>query len=229
MHYKTNRQNHDFQILHFIVGACHTPDGAYAILCDLEEDRDNALKHHAASKIREKATRLAIQEKIRSARNGLFTTRARRRQNEISQCEATAELAEIEATQETTRRCYDAALAELAFIRLLKTKLEPHRRFQELSLPEAHQAAQHQEWKFELMKRAENYLLSGNGIPADHFGTMRMHPDWETVIQPHIKNILAASEQARLGKANVQVPLLTTPLTEVKLNVLLLDHPSNTL
>ncbi len=215
MHYKTNRQNHDFQILHFIVGSCHTPDGAYGILCDLEEDRSNAIKMHRSSMLREKAKRLAAQRKIDS-------------KDEIEQLEGEADLAEIEAMAETTQRCYDAAQDELAFIQKLKDRLEPHRQFAHLPIREAHQAAQPEEWKFELMKRAENYLLSGSGIPADHFGTMRMHPAWESTIQPHVKNIIAAGQAAQLalkgGKPLPQAPLLVTPLAAVKLDTLLLEN-----
>lgn len=225
MHYKTNRQNHDFQILYFIVGSCHTPDGAYAILTDLEEDRSNAIKQHSASLLREKAKRLIAQEKIDGKGHGLFTRLFRRKKVEAERLEGQAEIAEIEAMAETTQRCYEAALDELAFIQLLKAKLEAHRKFKHLPMREAHQAAQHDEWKFELMKRAENYLLSGNGIPADHFGTMRMHPEYATAIEPHIKNILEVATQARIsGNANAKVPLLTTPLAEVKLETLLLEN-----
>jgi hypothetical protein len=215
MHYKTNRQNHDFQILHFIVGSCHTADGAYGILCDLEEDRSNAIKQHTASKLREKAKRLAAQQLIDSG-------------DEIPQLEGQADIAEIEAMAETTQRCYDAAIDELAFIQLLKARLESHRKFAHLPIREAHQAAQPEEWKFELMKRAENYLLSGGGIPADHFGTMRMHPAWEGEIQPHIKAIIASAQAAQLalqqGKPIPQAPMLVTPLAEVKLDTLLLEN-----
>lgn len=227
MHYKTNRQNHDFQILHFIVKGCHTPDGAYAILTDLEEDRHNAIKTHTASKLREQAKRLAAEEKIGGKHLNPLTKLLRPAKAEADRLEGEADLAEIAAMEETTQRCYDAALDELAFIRLCKEKLEPHRKYAHLPLPRANQAAQPEEWKFELMKRAENYLLSGNGIPADHFGTMRMHPEFETAIRPHITAIIQAGEQARIkGADNVQLPQITTPLMEtlreVKLDSLLL-------
>ena len=44
MHAKTHRVNSDFQIGYFLAGSCHTADGAYALLCDLREDRAMALE-----------------------------------------------------------------------------------------------------------------------------------------------------------------------------------------
>ena len=36
---KNHRQNHDFQILYFLIGSCHTPDAAYALCQELREER----------------------------------------------------------------------------------------------------------------------------------------------------------------------------------------------
>lgn len=213
MHAKNNRQNHDFQILHFLVGSCHTPDGAYALLQDLREDRLNALKMSRASAIKEEG-------KVLSAKR-----RMKWHPFKSKRLEAEGELAEIAAMSETNQACILAAQDELRFIELLMSKLEPHREFGHLSIRQANEATQHNEWKFELMKRAENFLLSGNGIPADHYGTMRMHPEWTSSIEPHIKGILLiAREAATTRNAELRIPLVTTPLSEVKLDTLLLEN-----
>ena len=39
MNAKNHKQNTNFQIVYFLVGSCHTPDGAYALLCELREER----------------------------------------------------------------------------------------------------------------------------------------------------------------------------------------------
>lgn len=211
MQAKNNRQNHDFQILYFLVGSCHTPDGAYSVLLDQREDRRNALNMAHASSFKEEARKLAAKRRLWHW-------------DKVKRLEAKGELAEIEAMLETNKACVLAAQDELAFIELLMAKLEPHRKFGHLPLREANEATQHDEWKFELMKRAENYLLSGNGIPADHYGTMRMHPEWSTAVEPHIKGILAvAQEAAATRNTNLRIPLITTPLSEVKLDTLVLD------
>ena len=49
---------------------------------------------------------------------------------------------------------------------------------------------QQEEWKFELIRRAENILISqATGIPSDQLDTMRMHPEFTTAILPAIASI----------------------------------------
>jgi hypothetical protein len=156
MHYKTNRLNHDFQIAYFIAGSCQTPDAAYSILCDLREDRSNAIKSYKAGKLREQATRL----------------------------EGQADIAEIEALAETSQANYEAALAELATIEKCIAAVQPLRKYAHLPNIEAHEAAQQEEWKLQLIHTAENHLLTSGSIPADHFSTMRMHPQFASDIMP---------------------------------------------
>lgn len=38
-----NRRNSDFQIAYLLAGKCHTPDAAYAMLCNLREERELAI------------------------------------------------------------------------------------------------------------------------------------------------------------------------------------------
>ncbi len=191
MHAKTNRLNSDFQILHFLVGSCHTPDGAYALLCDLRDDRADALKGCRAAQLREQAKRIRAQRKIES-------------DDEADALDGRADLAEIEASSETVAKNIAAAEEELRFIETCISKLQPFRQFKTLPDPQAHQAAQTEEWKLELIHRAENCLLTYGNIPPDQFVTMRMHPAFHVEIWPAINRIrqLAATEQGRVQLLN---------------------------
>lgn len=190
MHYKTNRVNHDFQIIHFIAGSCHTPDGAYGILCDLQEDRSNALKLFAAEKLREEAKRKRAEASLQHA-------------DESARLEAQANILEIDALAETSRKNYEAAVKELATIENCMRAVDPLRKYKHLSAADAHEAAQAEEWKLELIHRGENYLLTSGTIPADHFATMRLHPEFHNAILPAINEVRFLLEQP-----NGQVQLL---------------------
>lgn len=178
MNYKTNRLNHDFQILHFIVGDCHTADGAYGILSDLRDDRTAALKSYEVAQLRSAAKAA----RARAAREAAETSEADR-------LEAQADLEEIHSAEELNKKNHAAAVAELAFIEKCIEAVGPHRKFRHLPDPEAHEAAQAEEWKLELIRRAENHLLTSGTIPADHFSTMRLHPAFLSEILPTIEGI----------------------------------------
>lgn len=173
MHYKTNRQNHDFQIAYFIAGSCQTPDAAFSILCDLKEDRSNALKAFSAYSLRDQAKMIRAERKLLD-------------EDEAVRLEGQADIEEMKAMIETTQKNYDAALAEVKFIEACMDKLQPFRRFAHLPEAEAHEAAQHEEWKLQLIHTAQNMLLSNCPIPHDHWATMRMHPEFEKDILPAV-------------------------------------------
>jgi hypothetical protein len=187
MHYKTNRLNHDFQIAYFLAGACHTPDAAYGLLSDLKEDRMNAIKMYEASKKKRQAQLLKIQRVLDNPNS-----------DEYDRLLAESDLAEIEAFKETEIKNYEAALAEVAFINKCIDKVNPLRKFTHLPDAEAHEAAQREEWKLHLIHQAENHLLTSGVIPADHFTTMRMHPDFASEIMPkigHTQELLHNAQQ----------------------------------
>lgn len=177
MNAKNNRQNHNFQIAYFLAGACHTPDGAYALLCDLKADRELALATAVASDLRTQAKRIRAEHVVR------MTT------NEADRYEAQADLEEIEAFKKLGEDSLEAARSELRFIEKCIDKVQPLRKFAHLSAQDAHEAAQYDEWKLELINRAENALLSVGHIPTDQFSTMRLHPAFSTEILPAIINI----------------------------------------
>lgn len=195
--YKTNRLNHDFQIAYFLAGSCHTPDAAYALLCDLHEERDNAIKGFLASQKR-------TQAKIIRAQRGLQST------DEADRLEAESDLEEIEAMRETTERNLAAAIAERATIEKCIARLQPLRKYAHLPDPEAHQAAQKEEWKLELITRAENFILTTGSIPPDHFNAMRMHPEFKETIAPALITIRQAVLSGDVNKALASVGQLAT-------------------
>lgn len=177
MHSKNNRQNHDFQIAYFLAGSCHTADQAYALLCDLREDRAHALRMVESSELR-------AQARVMRARQRLAENKS-----EADNLEARAELSESEANSALEAVNRDAAIEELAFINRLIDLLQPLRKYAHLPDRQAHEAIQMEEWRLELIKRAENYLLAGNAIPADQLGTMRLHPQFELGILPEVQKI----------------------------------------
>lgn len=179
MNSKTNRVNHDFQIAYFLVGSCHTADGAYALLCDLRDDRDLALKSIKAAGLRQEAKIIRANRLISS-------------DDEADQLEGKADLAEMEAHAEMTTKNIAAAQAELAFIDRCIEKVQPLRKFAHLPDPEAHETAQRDEWRLELIRRAENHLLMHGTIPPEEFATMRMHPAYLSDIAPKITAISQA-------------------------------------
>lgn len=200
MQYKTNRQNHDFQLAYFLAGSCHTPDAAYALMCDLREDRDNAIKSYAASKLREDA-------KIIRANRLIAST------DEADRLDGQADIVEINAMADTVARNLAAAIAERDTIDKCMAVLEPLRIYAHLPLPEAHEAAQHEEWKLELIRRAEDFLITTGTIPTDHFSTMRMHPAFKTDILPAMDKI------HELLKTGDRAALLNNVMTEPQFNV----------
>ena len=176
MHSKTHRQNHNFQIAHFLAGACHTADGAYALLCDLREDRQTAADHYQVVELRNAAKEIKANELLES-------------ENEADRKEAKADLLEIENERAAGRILYDAALAEIAYIDECIARITPFRKYAHLPDPESHEACQQEEWKLELMDRAENYLLTVGHIPTDQFATMRLHPEFKSAIWPRINEL----------------------------------------
>lgn len=192
MNSTNNRRNHDFQILHFLVGSCHTADGAYALLCDLQEERKNALGLAEAAILRIKA------KIIRADRKALAG-------DEAEKMEAEAEKLEIEAMRETGDNCLRAAQEELAFIRVCMAKLETHRKFKDMPLHEAHEAAQREEWKLELIDRAENHITATGFIPPDELKTMRMHPDFAEAILPVVNRLKTGEKKMLTDKVVVKL------------------------
>lgn len=184
MHYKTNRLNHDFQIAYFIAGSCQTPDAAYAILCDLKADRELALKNAEAGALRSRAKFVRAIEATNST-------------DEATRLEGEADLLEINAFADTVKANIDAAVAELATINKCIEVIQPLRKYAFLPDALAHEAAQAEEWKLQLIVTAENQLVSQGCIAHDHFATMRMHPAFASEIMPALDKTRALMQAHR--------------------------------
>lgn len=184
MNSKNNRVNHNFQILHFLVGSCYTADGAFSLLCDLREERENALNTVEVAALREKAKRITIERLLKS-------------EDEVTRLNAEADLLEIDLGIALSTRNIAAAKDELAYINECIEKITPLRKFAHLPDHESHEACQQEEWKLEFKSRIENQLLTTGTITPDDFNHMRMHPEFLTFLLPtidHVSSRLAEPE-----------------------------------
>ena len=172
---KFHKQNTNFQIAYFLAGACHTPDGAYILLRELREERQAAVDNYKVQELKDKAKEIRANKLLQG--------------DEAEKLEGQAELLELENNKKTGEVLYQAALDEITFIDKCLVAIEPLRVYKNLSDGEANEAAQWNEWKFELMRRAENLMLTTGGISPDQFATMRMHPDFQTEILPRINEM----------------------------------------
>lgn len=193
MHAKTGRLNSDFQIAHFLVGSCHTADGAYALLCDLRDERQQAIAAYHVGCKRNTARLIAA-----SRWSFLKSTRLERQ----------ADTEELQNAVAQSAALYQIALTELAFIELCAAKLQPYRQYGHLSDQLAHQAAQEEEWVQELIRRGENSLLASGGIPSDQFSAMRLHPQFAAKILPALDNVRRLGFVALTHKPDVDIAKL---------------------
>jgi hypothetical protein len=193
MNSKNHKQNTNFQIVYFLVGSCHTPDGAYALLQDLREARQMAVDNYAVQELKNQAKELEARELLEST-------------YEVDKLNGQAELLELSNNKKIGKVLYDAAIDELAFIDKCIDAVQPLRVYKELSDSEASELAQYEEWKLELIHRAENAMITSGGVPTDHFATMRMHPAFQDEILPRI-NEMTAMMQSRDGLMKLQKQL----------------------
>lgn len=173
---KNHKQNSNFQITHFLAGSCHTADGAYSMLCDLKESREEVIAYYEVSQLKKQARKIRAEKLIKS-------------DDEADRLDGQAELLEIENNNKQGKILFEAAKDELNHINKCIEAVQPLRKYAEYPDLEAHELAQREEWKLELIHRAENYMLTGGTIPADHFVTMRMHPDFNNEILPQIEGL----------------------------------------
>lgn len=191
-------RNSSFQVAHFLVGKCHTPDEAYRVLCELREERQLAINNVKATSLRTEAKVLRANEKVYE-----LSSKA----SAADLLEAQADLADVEAFRESNQACIDEAQRELKFIDTLIDKIQPHRVYKGLPDHEAHQMCQQEEWKQELIWRAQNYIGSQGAIPADQLATMRLHPEWVKSISPAIKQMVHATNKGIDWSGTFQRPM----------------------
>ena len=173
---KSHRQNHDFTILANIVGSCHTADAAHALLCDLREDRQSAVDSYDVQLLRDKAKIIRADRLLAS-------------DDESDQIEGKATLLELANNRRAGEVLLAAAHDEIAFIDKCIAEIQPKRKYAHLTDAESVEACQQEEWRLELISRAENSLLTMGTIPVDQFETMRQHPDFAAGILPRIVEI----------------------------------------
>lgn len=191
MQAKNNRLNSNFQILHFLIGSCHTADAAYALLCDLRDERQMALDNEQVQSIKKKASIITANRLLLS-------------DDEVDRLNAEADLTEYRLSIPLHEKNLNAAEAELKFIDECILRLQPYRKYSHLPDEEAHQACQQEEWLQELIFRAQNYLMTTGSIHVDHFSTMRMHPEF-------LSKIIPAITQAKEAIENGTIERLMTP------------------
>ena len=196
-----HRNNSDFQLRYFIAGGCHTADGAWNILYEQMLDIKVKICHTKAQMIRRQARKLDIDAML----EGVDLSPA-------AKLRAEADLLEWQSGDGLQELALAGAEKELQTIKTIMAELEPHRKYGHLPLLEATEAAQHEEWREEFKMRVENFLITQGTIPEDHLRAMRSHPDFETHVLPHIKEV-----STRLENAKEKMNLLTN-------TSLLLEH-----
>jgi len=172
---KFHKQNTNFQIAYFLAGSCHTPDGAYILLKELREEREMAIKNYEVQQLKNKAEELRAKKLLEG--------------DEADKLEGQAKLLELKNNREQGEVLYKAALDEINFIDKCIAALEPLRKYRDLPDQEVSELVQKEEWTYELLRRAENYLITTGTIPPDQLDTMRMHPEFKTLILPRIQEI----------------------------------------
>lgn len=174
--------NSAFQTLYFIIGKCHTPDEAYRVALSQLEDRECTL-FEAENKY--------------GPRYAQLTNRATFNPEAMSPIE---------------KRDHNSMIVlrrEAEFLREIARRLEPMRLYRDLDLNDANQLAQRDQWRLEFMQRAENSIYATGGVQAAELEAMRLHPDFDSAILPHIEKIVADY------KADGKPKGITSPVTKL--------------
>lgn len=184
MHSAPHRNNSDFQLRHFMANNCHTADVAWCLMYEQRLDIYMKLEATKAKLLRRKAKRIEIEKKLQS-------------DSEAERLIAEADLIEWQSSEGLFEMAIKGAEQELATIDSIMAELEPQRKYAHLSVLEASQAAQREEWLLEFKRRCENYLISIGTIPEDHLNAMRNHPDFEQEIVPHVQQVAQQIESSK--------------------------------
>lgn len=202
MHSAPHRNNSNFQLRHFIAGACHTPDAAWSVLYEQMIDIKIKLAATEAKLLRRKSQEMDFEE-----RKKYINTEQEKLKYE-------ADLIEFMSGYGLLELAIEGAKKELECIVSLMKELEPYRKYKHLPILEATEAAQQDEWREEFKHRIENFLLGQGFIPADQLEAIRRHPDFETHILPHIKKTMVMLEDAKSTSNAVMLLTRTNLLLE---------------
>ena len=172
---------------------CHTADIAWCLMYEQRLDIKLKLEATKAKVFRRQAKKAEIEKSLQS-------------EDEATRLNAEADLIEWESSEGLLEMALKGAEQELATIESIMAELEPRRKYAHLSVLEASQAAQREEWCLEFKRRTENYLLSVGTIPEDQLNAMRNHPDFEAEIVPHVQQVMhqisAAKDKLAVLKGN---------------------------
>jgi hypothetical protein len=171
------RTNTDFQLEFFIEGSAHTPDGKWALLWMQWNVLQQKVRAIPAYHIKREAMALKLQWEIEN------------KEHPWERMQATAELLELEIGNEHWQISEEAWTNETDFVKARMDKVEPDCLYRDLPFLQRCEAAQRDEWLYELCYKAENYIISTGVIPHDYLDAMRMHPDFRLKILPHINNL----------------------------------------
>jgi hypothetical protein len=144
-----------------------------------EQKLDIQMKLEAtkAKMVRRKAKRIELDNYLKS-------------EDVLIRLNAEADLIEWESANGLLELAILGAEQELETIKSIMVELEPQRKYAHLPILEASQAAQREEWLLEFKRRCENFLLSKGTIPEDQLNAMRNHPDFTTLLVPHIDELV---------------------------------------
>lgn len=179
-----HRNNSDFQLRYFIAGGCHTPDGAWNVMYEQKLDIQFKIEHTKAQIIRRKIRKIELEQNYNDPNI-----------SELDKLRLEAELIDFKAGEGMLELALSGAEKELNTIKTIMDELEPYRKYSHLPLLDATEAAQQDEWREEFKHRIENYLITQGTIPEDQLRAMRNHPDFETNLVPHIRQVTQALEK----------------------------------
>jgi HPt (histidine-containing phosphotransfer) domain-containing protein len=151
-----NWKHSNHQIAFIVLGNCHTTDEAYRVLCELEEDRVFALESSLAENKRAEA-KLELAKTIKNDSTS----------GSVEVLRSEADELETAARKKLASPCFEAAEAELSYIRTLKERIHLKRKYKHLPDTDAHQICQHEEWVLDVIWKAFNSILSSGFIPVD--------------------------------------------------------------
>lgn len=186
MHF-AGAMNSQFQYLYFIAGDCATADEAYRVLSEQLETREAALAAGRAVQLRLRAQRLRLEERCAKG----FATEADR-------LEAEADKMDLDHSEAAHAKGCEATTLECSFLKAIIAEIDPLRKYKNLSAADAAQACQREEWLGRLKTRAENHLATSGTLPADQLAAMRLHPDFDKKIAPHLEAIERLKREGKL-------------------------------
>ena len=186
-------KNSHFQNAFFIAGRQHTPDGAWLALKRQLDERELTLRVAQAGLQKRYAKLNILNRKIWWCEFFLQKDWA----NIFK-----AEMAEIMAHAVDDDALFGGMASEIAMLKAMMKEIEPHRKYSHLPDNDAAQECQREYWLYELVERAENFLITEGRIPHDHFATMRAHPDYKAIIAPEVENLYIAMREGKLSLAN---------------------------